>query len=111
MSAPRRAADQPEDQLDSEDKYYSDAEADVSAGSHAAVDGADGAGGADDEVDAGNVTHESMAEQEFDTINGADPPELMGKLGSVKVPFIQKDPKYWFFELELQMTIVNAQSQ
>merc|ERR1711951_290354 len=48
---------------------------------------------------------------EFEDVNDADGPEVMSKLASIKVPWTPKDIRYWFFELELQMTLINIQSQ
>merc|ERR1711951_183746 len=48
---------------------------------------------------------------EFEDVNETDGPEVMSKLASIKVPWTPKDIRYWFFELELQMTLVNIQSQ
>ena len=47
---------------------------------------------------------------EFDSIDGADPPECLGKLGSIKVPW-DSDVSYWFSELESQMDIIQIKSQ
>ena len=47
---------------------------------------------------------------EFEDINEADVPKVMSKLSSVKLPWDPRDIRYWFFELELQMTLINIQS-
>ena len=48
---------------------------------------------------------------DFEDVNEADPPEVMGKLASVKVPWDRKDVGWWFSELEMQMTLINIKSQ
>ena len=64
------------------------------------------------EVNAANVSDESedAMSTEFEDVNGADPPESLGKLGSIKVPW-DRDVKYWFSELECQMDIIQVKSQ
>ena len=48
---------------------------------------------------------------EFEDIDGTDGPEVPGKLASIKMQWDGKsDLRFWFFELELQMTIINIQS-
>ena len=46
----------------------------------------------------------------FEDINGQDGPEVMGKVGSVKIPW-DEDVEYFFFDLENQMEMINVQSQ
>ena len=53
--------------------------------------------------------HDAMSD--FDTINTPDDNAVLAKLASVKVTWHQDDIHYWFFEIELQMTLINIKSQ
>ena len=48
---------------------------------------------------------------EFDTINGTDGATAMENLKSVQCPFELSDIEYWFTEFELQLTLIDVQSQ
>ena len=48
---------------------------------------------------------------EFDTINGTDSATAMENLKSVQCPFELSDIEYWFTEFELQLTLIDVQSQ
>ena len=48
---------------------------------------------------------------DFEDVDAADAPEVLGKLTSIKVAWDPKDLKWWFTELEMQMTLINIQSQ
>ena len=47
---------------------------------------------------------------QFEDSNGTDGPDVLNKLSSIKVPW-DDDVKYFFFEIENQMEIINVQSQ
>ena len=61
-----------------------------------------------DDSDPDNPSADDMAE--FEDVDEADAPEVMGKLASIKVPWDPRDIRYWFFEVELQMTLINVKS-
>ena len=48
---------------------------------------------------------------DFEDVDTADAPEVMGKLASLKITWDPKDINWWFSELKMQMTLLNIQSQ
>ena len=48
---------------------------------------------------------------DFEDIDQPEAQETLGKLSAIKVPWNRSDVRYWFFEIENQMELINIQSQ
>ena len=48
---------------------------------------------------------------DFEDIDMPEAQETLGKLAAIKVPWNRSDVRYWFFEIENQMELINIQSQ
>ena len=59
----------------------------------------------------GDDTGDRVVMVDYDMQDEADGQDVMNKLGSVKVAWDKEDVRWWFTELENQMTLINIRSQ